>query len=201
MPLRARRDRNPPAEIVPPVDGAECRLEVEALPEDQTLIAHAQYRVCLASARQIPRTLREIGRLREISFRQCGEGTGNAIDLDLFDSHYRHLFLWNCEKNEIAGAYRVVGTDEVIPRYGVHGLYTSTLFRFRRDFFRCVDPALELGRSFIQPEYQKLFATPAYVAGHLPVRRPKPALLDSVRSCEHQQHLQPGLASANGFVL
>jgi putative hemolysin len=154
----ARRKRKPQAEVVSPVDGLACRAEVEALPAEQILLAHGGYRVCLASAEQIPQTLREIGRLREISFRQCGEGTGNAIDLDCFDTHYLHLFVWNCEKGEIAGAYRLAGTDQVIPRYGVQGLYTSTLFNFSRDFVESIDPALELGRSFVRPEYQKSFS-------------------------------------------
>ena len=105
-----------------------------------------------------PQLLREIGRLREISFRQAGEGTGEPVDLDLFDAHYLHLFVWNRRRNEVVGAYRFAGTDEVLSHFGPQGLYTSTLFRFRRDFLSRVDPALELGRSFVRPEYQRSFA-------------------------------------------
>ncbi|MGH9593155.1 MAG: lysophospholipid acyltransferase family protein, partial [Bryobacteraceae bacterium] len=157
-PTPPRRKWTHHTEVMSQVDGLACRAEVEALPAEQILLTQGGYRVCLASAQQIPQTMREIGRLREISFRQCGEGTGNAIDLDCFDAHYLHLFVWNCERGEIAGAYRLAGTDQVIPRYGIQGLYTSTLFRFRLDFIECVDPALELGRSFIRPEYQKTFS-------------------------------------------
>jgi putative hemolysin len=102
--------------------------------------------------------LREIGRLREVSFRHAGEGTGAPIDLDLFDAHYLHLFVWNQDRNEVVGAYRLAGTDEVLSRFGPQGLYTSTLFQFRQDFLSRVNPALELGRSFVRPEYQRSFA-------------------------------------------
>jgi hypothetical protein len=96
--------------------------------------------------------LREIGRLREITFRQAGEGTGRSIDIDRFDRDYQHLFLWNTDSNQIAGAYRLAGTD-VVPE-----LYTSTLFRLREGLLDGMSPALELGRSFVRAEYQKSFS-------------------------------------------
>jgi putative hemolysin len=101
--------------------------------------------------------LGEIGRLREQTFRLAGEGTGRALDLDRFDEDYEHLFLWNAAREEIAGAYRVGETERLLARRGVGGLYTSTLFRFQADFFRRLGPALELGRSFVRPEYQRQF--------------------------------------------
>jgi putative hemolysin len=142
------RGKKPPATI-PAVDARACRYEVESLPGNQKLLEQGDHVVCFAKARQIPKLLREIGRLREISFRQAGEGTGEPVDLDLFDTHYLHLFVWNQRRNEVAGAYRFAGTDEVLTRFGPQGLYTSTLFRFSRDFLSRVDPALELGRSFV----------------------------------------------------
>jgi putative hemolysin len=122
------------------------------------LLKQAEYLVGFARAEQIPQLLREIGRLREVSFRLVGEGTGESVDLDLFDQHYQHLFVWNHERSELVGAYRFARTDDVVSRFGPQGLYTSTLFRFRRDFLSRVDPALELGRSFVRPEYQRSFA-------------------------------------------
>lgn len=101
---------------------------------------------------QIPNTLREIGRLREVAFRQAGEGAGRSLDLDRFDSHYQHLWIWNTQSHEVVGAYRMVGTDSLRAR---RDLYTSTLFRFRAGLLEKVYPALELGRSFVRPEYQK----------------------------------------------
>jgi putative hemolysin len=148
--LRARRAEVP--------EGRNSRLlwqEVGQLPSGQRLVTHGEFVVCAATAEQIPNTLREIGRPREITFRQAGEGTGRAVDLDAFDRHYTHLFLWNEEKCEIAGAYRFARTDDVVARWGLHGLYTSTLFRLSRNFYAAIQPALELGRSFVTREYQK----------------------------------------------
>jgi putative hemolysin len=87
-----------------------------------------------------------------------GEGTGRNLDLDEFDRYYLHLFLWNRDAGEIAGAYRLGPTPDILPRYGIRGLYTSTLFRFRRELFDRIGPAIELGRSFIRREYQKQYA-------------------------------------------
>ena len=96
--------------------------------------------------------LREIGRLRELTFRAVGEGTGNALDLDRFDWYYLHLFVWNARKQEIVGAYRLKGSDVSAD------LYTRTLFRYSDRFLETMGPALELGRSFVRAEYQKGFA-------------------------------------------
>lgn len=143
--------------IATPQDAAAIEREVESLPRDRALVRHGEYVVCVAAAGQIPRTLKEIGRLREIAFRQAGEGTGRAADLDGFDRYYEHLFVWNEESREIVGAYRFAGTGEVIGSMGVRGLYTNTLFRLTPSFYRGIQPALELGRSFVRPEYQKSF--------------------------------------------
>jgi putative hemolysin len=111
----------------------------------------------IAAANQIPQTLREIGRLREISFRAAGEGTGKPADLDEFDASYLHLFVWNSAGREIAGAYRMkpVLPGETAPS----DLYTSTLFRYDERFVRGLGHALELGRSFVCPAYQRGFTT------------------------------------------
>ena len=129
--------------------------EIAGLPAQQMLVAHGEYTVYEATAGQIPNLLREIGRLREITFRNAGEGTGASADLDEFDQHYSHLILWNGETREVVGGYRFARTDEVTTRLGPRGLYTSTLFRLSPGFHSSVYPALELGRSFVRPEYQK----------------------------------------------
>ena len=108
--------------------------------------------VYLAEASTIPHTLREICRLREITFRAVGEGTGLAIDMDQFDEEYLHLFVWNNAKKEVVGAYRLSSTSG-----GPSSLYTNKLFRFDQSFLEAMGPALELGRSFIRSEYQKGF--------------------------------------------
>ncbi len=138
--------------IVPPADVLAMAREVAALPEGCRLTAAGDLSAYLARAGEIPAVLREIGRLREVTFRAAGEGTGKSIDLDSFDPHYLHLFLWNEKKQEIAGAYRLAGTDRV------RGLYTAGLFRYGNEFLNRMGPALELGRSFVRLEYQKGFA-------------------------------------------
>ena len=103
------------------------------------------------------RHLREIGRLREITFRDANEGTGRAVDLDRFDAHYLHLFLWNHASAELVGAYRLGLTDVILGHYGARGLYTNQLFRYKPALLKWLASAIEFGRSFIRPEYQKKF--------------------------------------------
>jgi putative hemolysin len=147
-----------PEPVIAPIETEAIAAEIRSLPPDQVLVRHGEFRVCVADAVQIPIALREIGRLRELTFRQEGEGTGRPLDLDAFDRHYQHLFVWNDESREIAGAYRLAKTDRVIDSLGVRGLYTGTLFRLAPAFYRSIHPAIELGRSFVRPEYQKSFA-------------------------------------------
>lgn len=97
--------------------------------------------------------LREIGRLREHTFRFVGEGTGRHIDLDRYDKHYRHIVLWNDRKLEIVGSYRLAEAGDVLNRYGLSGLYCSELFELGDAFQSLLPAAIELGRSFVQPVY------------------------------------------------
>lgn len=131
--------------------------EIRHLPQEQILISSRDLYVFSATADQIPQTLHEIGRLREITFRKAGEGTGKAIDIDEFDFHYRHIVLWNQAREEVVGAYRVGLTDTILDTPGSGGLYTSTLFDYADELFARIRPALEVGRSFIRPEYQKTY--------------------------------------------
>ncbi|MFN8361616.1 MAG: GNAT family N-acyltransferase [Candidatus Kapaibacterium sp.] len=129
--------------------------EVEQIPREQLLCASGDTFVFYTSAEQTPTIIREIGRLRELTFRAAGEGTGKHSDLDEFDAYYTHLFLWNAARQEIMGAYRLGKTDEILEKFGRKGLYIHTLFKIRKKFLRKISPALELGRSFIRAEYQK----------------------------------------------
>ena len=144
--------------LLPEITVADrCADEIMALNERQQLVQSGNLTVYIAKSRQIPNILQEIGRLRELTFRAVGEGTGNDIDLDDFDRYYRHLFVWNHEEQEIVGAYRLGLTDEIMRTRGVRGLYTWTLFNFDKRLFESLGPAVELGRSFIRPEYQRNF--------------------------------------------
>jgi len=131
--------------------------EIRSLPPSQTLVESSDSIVIQAMGDQVPRVLLEIGRLREITFRAVGEGTGKPVDLDRFDHTYTHLFIWNKMKKEVVGAYRLGRTDELTRQHGIRGIYTSTLFRYKKEFLEHLGPALELGRSFIRPEYQKSY--------------------------------------------
>jgi putative hemolysin len=129
--------------------------EIGGLPSTALLHESGDYRVYMATARQIPTTMLEIGRLREKTFRAANEGTGKACDLDEFDKSYLQLFMWNQASREIVGSYRLGRSDEILARRGVEGLYTSSLFKFSRSFIDRMGPALEMGRSFIREEYQR----------------------------------------------
>jgi putative hemolysin len=142
--------------VANPIGERELRADLADLPEERRLAVSGKLHAYLAPAWEIPHVLQEIGRLREITFRAAGEGTGRSLDLDGFDAHYLHLFIWNEVKGEVVGAYRLCGTD-IAATKGVAGLYTSTLFRYSTDFLRRMGPALELGRSWVRPEYQKTF--------------------------------------------
>jgi len=97
--------------------------------------------------------IKEIGRLREISFRHVGEGSGEKRDIDSYDFYYKHLVIWDDENLEIAGAYRIGDCREIVEDFGVEGLYTSTLFKYQEGFEAYFNQGLELGRSFVQPKY------------------------------------------------
>jgi putative hemolysin len=139
-----------------PVDLLE--EEVEKLPEDRCLAENAELAVYLGTARETPRLLQEVGRLRELTFRGAGEGTGKSRDLDPFDDYYGHILLWHKTRRELVGAYRAGNTAEIVAKRGISGLYTSTLFRYDEKLFQKLGPALELGRSFVRPEYQRQYA-------------------------------------------
>ena len=130
--------------------------EVEALRnEDFRLLKSTNYEVYLAPAANIPNILREIGRLREITFREVGEGTNEAIDLDKFDTYYHHMFLWDDDKKVLAGAYRMGLGSKIYERYGINGFYLQDLFRFEPELYTMMSQSIEMGRAFIISEYQQ----------------------------------------------
>lgn len=177
--------------IIAEIDPLSLAAQIAALPERQRLSSSGDLTVFVASRQQAPAVIAEIGRLREITFRSVGEGTGRASDLDRFDDFYEHLFVWSESKREIAGAYRIGRSDEILRISGLSGLYTHSLFRFNRDFFDQLRPALELGRSFVRQEYQRSFAPllllwkgiAAYVA-----RNPQYAVLFGAVSISNDYH-------------
>ncbi len=155
-----RRSINSAAGHRPIVRAKETGLiaaEMRCLPPEQFLFSSKNFNVVSAVAEQIPNVLHEIGRLREISFRKAGEGTGNAIDIDRFDQYYQHIMLWDREREEIIGGYRLGRADAILKERGFPGLYTSTLFEYKDELALKFRWALELGRSFVRPEHQKTY--------------------------------------------
>lgn len=157
LPRRRRAPRQTP--VVAPVPPSELAAEIASLPATAHLLTSGEQDVYMERSAAMPKVLRELGRLREITFRGVGEGTGREIDLDMFDDHYHHLFIWNHSKQEIVGAYRLGLADEIVARFGIEGLYTHTLFRFDNRLLERLQPCVELGRSFVRPEYQKAFSS------------------------------------------
>ena len=130
------------------------KREVAALPPEQTLVRADTWSVFFARAAQAPALMQEIGREREIAFRGAQEGTGQEIDLDEFDRRYLHLCLWDHGRDELAGAYRMQPI-EAWSGGQERDLYTQTLFHFDRRLTAALAPAIELGRAFVRPAYQK----------------------------------------------
>lgn len=143
------------APLIPPVKPALLRAELESLPEADCLLTSGDFKVYRFLGSELPHALKEIGRLRELTFRSVSEGSGNACDLDPFDAWYDQLILWDDKAGQIVGGYRLGPTDRILPLKGKHGMYTASLFEFKGEFFRRLDPALEMGRSFIREEYQR----------------------------------------------
>ncbi len=143
-----------PKEVVEAVDPALLEQELAGI-ADLRINTQGGFDLYLAGSERIPHMLREIGRLREVTFRAAGEGTNKRIDLDEFDLYYDHLFLWDRSRRRLAGAYRIGDGARIMPRYGRRGLYLSTLFRMHRAMDRVLRRSFELGRSFIAPDYQR----------------------------------------------
>ena len=138
--------------IMDPVDPAVVKAELESIP-DRILFECGDYRGYFTRPDDIPHVMEELARLREVTFRTVGEGSGKAKDTDIYDTFYKHLILWNIPNGEIAGAYRVGVGKEVLQR--PEGFYTASLFEFREGLNPYLPKSLELGRSFIAPNYKK----------------------------------------------
>ena len=145
-----------PKQIITGASQDNIIQEVNTLREnDCRLLQSKNYEVFFAEAKDIPNVLHEIGRLREITFREVGEGTNESTDIDSFDKYYRHLFLWDGDNQRIAGAYRMGLGSEIFPKYGVEGFYLNDLFRFEPELYDMLHHSIEMGRAFIVKDYQQ----------------------------------------------
>ncbi len=145
-----------PKTIVTPGNLDIMLKELDSLRKtDCRLLKSKNYEIFFTEANKIPNLLYEIGRLREVTFREVGEGTNESIDIDEFDKYYHHLFLWDKDSNKIAGAYRMGLGSEIFPKYGIGGFYLHELFRFEPELFDMMSKSIEMGRAFIIKEYQQ----------------------------------------------
>jgi len=145
-----------PQKIAKSVDADWIEKEVNQLRENNRRLTHSKnFEVFLAPASDIPNILKELGRLREITFRAVGEGTNEPSDLDRYDAHYHHLFLWDQEAKTIAGAYRMGMGSQILPEFGIDGFYTQSLFRFEPELHKMMGESIEMGRAFVIKEYQQ----------------------------------------------
>lgn len=123
--------------------------------QDCRLLEHPEFDVYCAPHDRLGPLMDQIAVAREFTFRSVGEGTGLCKDTDRFDPFYLHLFLWDRRASRVAGAYRVGLVDSLVAAYGVQGLYTRSLYRYDGKFIDGLGHAMELGRSFIHPDYQR----------------------------------------------
>lgn len=143
-----------PEAVAPEIDSAILENEIAPLRENYRIWTEKNYEVFIVPTSTIPNVIREIGRLREITFREVGEGTNKAIDLDEYDIYYHHLFIWDVEAKMIVGAYRIGLGDEIFYSVGKNGFYITELFKLKTQFTPVLRKSLELGRSWIRKEYQ-----------------------------------------------
>ncbi|MCX6258021.1 MAG: lysophospholipid acyltransferase family protein [Bacteroidia bacterium] len=150
--LKSQRRPDPVAD---PIPSSEIIREINQVKKDYFLFNSRDYLVICAPSVEMPNIMNEIGRLREITFRDVGEGTNRSTDLDEFDLYYHQLVIWDEKEKKIVGAYRVGMGKDILSQYGLRGFYIHKLFKIHRKFLPVLNESIELGRSFIVKEYQK----------------------------------------------
>ncbi len=153
----AQNDMQPEAQlepVAPHVPAEKLCADIESIASEKLFEVNS-YECYMARTEQIPALMQEIAVCREETFRAVGEGTGKAVDTDEYDAYYRHLILWDKDKKAFVGAYRLGMGNEIVPKYGLGGFYSNTLFRYRKEFSPYLGQAVELGRSFVVQDYQK----------------------------------------------
>ena len=154
LPVSKQQSRLKP--VISPVSVDKLIAEIDNLNQiDAKLFDKKEYVAYLADAKDIPNLLREIGRLREITFRAVGEGTGKELDLDKYDKYYKHLILWDQDQNQLVGAYRMGLGRDIFEKYGIKGFYLSELFTFDPELYEMMSRSIEMGRAFIEKSYQQ----------------------------------------------
>lgn len=149
-----------PAALAPEITAPMLQQELVNLPTAQCLVTVGEFAVYWSMQIQTPHIVNEIARLRELVFRMHNEGSGESRDTDQFDATYTHLFVVRTPTDatqapHLIGAYRMGRTDELLAAQGLAGLYLHKMFQFSPEFINQQLPCLEMGRSFIIPQYQR----------------------------------------------
>ncbi|RKF14556.1 lysophospholipid acyltransferase family protein [Alginatibacterium sediminis] len=128
--------------------------QLESL-DDYLLLSVKNFSCYCAPHAALGPLMTEIAAARELTFRQAGEGTGQSLDSDRFDPHYLHLFVWDHDENQIVGGYRLGRCDEIVEQHGIEALYSRSLYHYQENYLQRLGSALEIGRSFVTPGYQR----------------------------------------------
>ncbi len=142
-------------DIAAPQDKKIIVEQINKAKEEYLLHKQSNFDIICAPAQVFPSVLTELGRLREITFRQVGEGTNKSLDIDEYDLYFNHLVIWDNEEEKIVGAYRIGKGDEINRQYSISGFYINSLFKIKKDIVPILKQSLEMGRSFIVQEYQR----------------------------------------------
>jgi putative hemolysin len=144
-----------PEKVIGPLPQELVHAEIESIRSEHHLFQLQNSSVFCVPSDKIPHTMKEIGRLREITYREVGEGTNKSQDTDPYDSYYEQLIFWDESAKAIVGGYRVGKGKKILEKFGVKGFYISSLFEINDGFSPVLEVSIELGRSFIIKEYQK----------------------------------------------
>jgi putative hemolysin len=153
--IKTAKPHSKPEPVIDAVPKDLLLKEIQQLKKDYTLFNLKNYSVFCAPSRLIPNMLNEIGRLREITFREVGEGTNQSIDIDEYDLYYNQMFIWDNDEDKLVGAYRIGLGKDILAQYGKRGFYLHSLFQIDDEFIPVLNESLELGRSFVVNEYQR----------------------------------------------
>lgn len=153
--LKNNKKEKPKQKIIDPVSIELMQSDLNKLDKEYFLFSQGSFSVYCTPFHYIPNIIQEIGRLREITFREVGEGTNKCVDLDQYDLHYNHLIVWDNINKRIAGSYRIGKGEDILNNYGKKGFYISSLFKIKKGFNTVLQKSFELGRSFVVKEYQR----------------------------------------------
>ncbi len=145
-----------PKNIIAAISLEKIENEIDVLNNNNScLLSSKNYKVYLVDSKYIKNILLEIGRLREITFREIGEGTNNEYDLDKYDDFYKHMFLWDDSAKKVVGAYRMGLGKMIFKKYGIEGFYLNELFKIEPELHSMMKATIEMGRAFIIKDYQQ----------------------------------------------